>query len=210
MKPVTSQDTWWTWLQMTRGPKRQCASLQGLNQKTAKLAWQRFKPKPWRKRRQRPTCKCTQIRDHARSNRGANRGWTGQKGAGAGRPRPADPAWSERGSRPPFALGACLFIASASAGRHIHPFIREPPRRRKSTGRKPTAAATSSCLGDGLGHALATMVGPAWWSHGGLPEPRLEFVKSFVPSTFGDVTISCHTLIYYELCLFICVATICL
>jgi hypothetical protein len=30
---------------------------------------------------------------------------------------------------------------------------------------------------------------------GGVPEPRLEFVKSFVPSTFGDVTISCHTLI---------------
>jgi hypothetical protein len=31
---------------MTRGPKRQRASLQGLNQKTAKLAWQGFKPKP--------------------------------------------------------------------------------------------------------------------------------------------------------------------
>jgi hypothetical protein len=47
---------------------------------------------------------------------------------------------------------------------------------------------SSSCLGDGLGHALAAMVGPAWWSHGGVPEPRLEFVKSFVPSTFnGDI-----------------------
>jgi hypothetical protein len=53
------------------------------------------------------------------------------------------------------------------------------------------------------------MVGPAWWRYGGVPEPRLEFVKSFVPSTFdGDVIISCHTLIYYELCLFICVANI--
>jgi hypothetical protein len=29
---------------------------------------------------------------------------------------------------PPFDLGARLFIASAFAGRHIHPFIREPPR----------------------------------------------------------------------------------
>jgi hypothetical protein len=54
------------------------------------------------------------------------------------------------------------------------------------------------------------MVGPVWLSHGGVPEPRLEFVKSFVPLTFGDVTISCHTLIYYELYFFICVATICL
>jgi hypothetical protein len=32
-----SQDTRWTWLQMTRGPKRQHANLQGLNQKMAKL-----------------------------------------------------------------------------------------------------------------------------------------------------------------------------
>jgi hypothetical protein len=30
---------------------------------------------------------------------------------------------------------------------------------------------SSSFLGDGLGHALATMVGPAWRSHGGVPEP---------------------------------------
>jgi hypothetical protein len=47
-------------------------------------------------------------------------------------------------------------------GWSIHPFIREPPRQRRSTGRKPTAAESSSCLGDGLGHALAAMVGPAW------------------------------------------------
>jgi hypothetical protein len=45
---------------------------------------------------------------------------------------------------------------------------------------------SSSCLGDGLGHALAAMVGSVWWCHGGVPEPRLEFVKSFVPSTFDD------------------------
>jgi hypothetical protein len=142
MKPVTSQDTRWTWLQMTQRPKRQHASLQGLNQKTAKLAWQGFKPKPWRKRRQRPTCKCTQIRDHARSNRGANRGQTGPKWAWVGRPGPTGPAHSGPGSRPPFSLGACLFIASASAGRYIHPFIRESPRRGRSTGRKPTAATS--------------------------------------------------------------------
>jgi hypothetical protein len=66
---------------------------------------------------------------------GPNRAW-------AGRPGPTVQAHSGPGSRPPFALGACLFIASASAGRHIHPIIREPPRRRRSTGRKPTTAAS--------------------------------------------------------------------
>jgi hypothetical protein len=38
---------------------------------------------------------------------------------------------------PPFDLGARLFIASTFAGRHIHPFIRESPTRRRSTERKP-------------------------------------------------------------------------
>jgi hypothetical protein len=33
----------------------------------------------------------------------------------------------------------------------------------------------SSCLGDGLAHALAAMVGPAWWSHGGVLEPMPWF-----------------------------------
>jgi hypothetical protein len=61
----------------------------------------------------------------------------GRKGPG-----PTGPAHSGPGSRPFFALDACLFIASASADRHIHPFIREPPRRRRSTGRKPSVAAS--------------------------------------------------------------------
>jgi hypothetical protein len=58
------------------------------------------------------------------------------------RPGPTGLDHSGPGSRPPFALGACLFMASASAGRHIHQFIREPPRRRRSTRRKSTAAAS--------------------------------------------------------------------
>jgi hypothetical protein len=50
-----------------------------------------------------------------------------------------NPLWAR--FTPPFALGACLFISSASAGRHIHSFIKESPIRRRSTGRKSTAAA---------------------------------------------------------------------
>jgi hypothetical protein len=69
-----------------------------------------------------------------------------EKGLGrpawAVRPGPTGPSHSGPGSGPPFALGACLFIASASTSRQIHPFIREPPRRRRSTGRKPTAAVS--------------------------------------------------------------------
>jgi hypothetical protein len=34
---------------------------------------------------------------------------------------------------------------------------------------------SSSCLGDGLGHALDTMVGPAWWRYGGVPVPMIWF-----------------------------------
>jgi hypothetical protein len=103
---------------------------------------------------------------------------------------PGRPAWPVLGPvRAPFDLGARLFIASASVGRHIHPFIREPPTRRRSRLEgADSCRKSSSCLGDGLGHALATMVGPAWWSHDGVPESWLEFVKSFVPSTFdGDI-----------------------
>jgi hypothetical protein len=65
---------------------------------------------------------------------------------------------------PPFALGACLFIASASAGRHIHPSIHQRDAETKEKHREEADGRreSSSCIGDGLGHALAAMVGPAW------------------------------------------------
>jgi hypothetical protein len=84
------------------------------------------------------------------------------QGANQGRkgPRPAGPTRFRASSRP-FALGARLFIASAD--RHIHPFIRGLPRRRRSTREEADGRReSSSFLGDGLGHALAAMVGPAW------------------------------------------------
>jgi hypothetical protein len=143
MKPDTSQDTSWTWLQRAQGPKHEAGKLQGPGQKMLKLAWQGALSKPWRRWRQGPTCIREQVNNWPRSigeRDGAEPGQNGPKWAG--QPRPAGAACFRPGSWPPFALGACLFIASASAGRHIHPFIRESPRRRRSTRKKPTAATT--------------------------------------------------------------------
>jgi hypothetical protein len=136
MKPNTSQDTSWTWLQRAQGPKHEAVKLQGPGQKMLKLARQGTLSKPWRRRHQGPTCIREQVNNWPRSIGERDGAEPGQNGPG-----PAGPAWSEPGLRPPFALGACLFISSASAGRHIHPFIREPLRRRRSTGRKPESAS---------------------------------------------------------------------
>jgi hypothetical protein len=87
-----------------------------------------------------------------------------ETGAEPGRngPGPTGLAHSGPGSAPPFALGARLFIASTSAGRHIHPFIRVAETKEKHREEADGRRESSSCLGDGLGHALAAMVGPAW------------------------------------------------
>jgi hypothetical protein len=142
MKPDTSQDTSWTWLQWAQGPKHEAGKLQGPGQKMLKLARQGALSKPWRRQRQGPTCIREQVNNWPKSageRTGAEPGRKGPRPVGLG--RPAQPVFVPVRA-PPFALGACLFIASASAGRHIHPFIREPPRRGRSTGRKPTAAAS--------------------------------------------------------------------
>jgi hypothetical protein len=91
-------------------------------------------------------------------HRGARRGRTGPKWVWDGWPRPAGPACFWPGTRPPFALGAYLFIASAFAGRHIHPFIRVAETKEKHREEADGHRKSSGCLGDGLGHALAAMV----------------------------------------------------
>jgi hypothetical protein len=47
MKPDTSQDMWWTWLQTTRGPKHEVVKLWGPKQKMWKFACQVSLSKPW-------------------------------------------------------------------------------------------------------------------------------------------------------------------
>jgi hypothetical protein len=88
-----------------------------------KLARQGALSKPWRRRRQGPTCIREQVNNWPRSIRERDRAEPG-------------PTCFGPGLRPPFALGASLSIASASTGRHTYPFIRESPRRWRSTGRK--------------------------------------------------------------------------
>jgi hypothetical protein len=106
---------------------------------------------------------------------------------GLGRPAQPTPGPVRR----PF-FPRCLSIYCLCLRRPPHPSIHQRVAEKKEKHREEADSRrkSSSCLGDGLGHALAAMVGPAWWSHGGIPEPRLEFVKSFVPSTFdGDINL---------------------
>jgi hypothetical protein len=70
-----------------------------------------------------------------RSNRGGTRARTGPERAWSGRPVRIGPGAFWPGLRLPFALGVCLFIASAAVDRHIEqiilptPFTRKPPPR---------------------------------------------------------------------------------
>jgi hypothetical protein len=103
---------------------------------------------------------------------------TGPKCAWVGRPRPTDLACSEPGSRPPLTY-VLFYILSLPplAATSIHPSIH---KRAADTKEKHWEEAdghhkSSSCLEDGLGHSLAAMVGPAWWSHGGDQKPMSWF-----------------------------------
>jgi hypothetical protein len=86
----------------------------------------------------------------------------------------------------------------------IHPFIHQrvadtkEKHREEADGRRKS----SSCLGDGLGHALAATVSPAWWSHGGVPEPMPWFHQGNCTFYIRRWNKSCFffTLIYIDEC----------
>jgi hypothetical protein len=185
MKPSTSQGTSWTWLQMAQGPKHEAGKLQGPGQKMLKLVWQGALSKPWRRQRQGSTCIREQVNNWPRS--------IGERdGADMGLGRSAQTSrpglfWAR--FAPPF-CPRCSSIYCLCLRRPPHPSIHQ---RATNTKEKHWEEANSHCrsssyLGDGLGHALAAMVGPAWWSHGGVLEPCLGSIKAFVLSTFdGDI-----------------------
>jgi hypothetical protein len=147
---------------MTRGLKRQRASLQGLNQKIAELA----------SRIQALTVKEMTSKAHMQvhTNKGSHEKQLGRKPG----PNRAElglgwPAWADRPSplRARFASPCCprcLSINCLCLHRPPHPSIHQravetkEKHREEADGRRES----SSCLGDGLGHALGTMVGLAW------------------------------------------------
>jgi hypothetical protein len=100
----------------------------------------------------------TQIKDHAGSNRGGNRDRTGPNWAWADRP---NPLWARFASS---FCPRCLSINCLCLRRPPHPSIhqRADETKEKHQEEADDRRESSSCLGDGLGHAIATMVGPAW------------------------------------------------
>jgi hypothetical protein len=144
--------------------------------------------KLWQRQRQGHTCRRLQVNNWMK----CVEKWTGLNRAQAGWPSP----FSWWFGLPLYIYASWLINSSYPEG-PPHPFTRELPTWRRSTRGTNGRRKSLSCLGDGLGHALATMVGLAWWSHGGVLKPCLEFIKAFVHSTFdGDIIISC---LYFEL-----------
>jgi hypothetical protein len=203
MKPDTSQDTSLTWLHRAQGPKHEAEKLQGPRQKMLKLTRQGALSKPWRRLRQGPTCIREQVNNWPRSigeRDGAEPGRNGPGLVGPGRsPWPVSgPVWAPLCPR-----CSSIYCLLLCLRRPPYPSIHQRVTDTKEKHREEADdhRKSLSCLGDGLGHALASMVGPTWWSHGGVLEPRLEFVKSFVPSTFdGDINLLLSSLWYTTSC----------
>jgi hypothetical protein len=141
MKPDTSQETSGIWLQRAQGPKHEAGKLQGLGQKMLKLARQGALSKPWRRRRQGPTCIREQVNNWLRSigeRDGAEPGRNGPGPVGPGRP-----AWPVPGSVRDPLWPKCSSIYCLCLCRPPHPSIHQRATdMRRSTGRKPTATAS--------------------------------------------------------------------
>jgi hypothetical protein len=137
-----------------------------------KLVRQGALSKPLRRRRQGPTCIREQVNNWPRSieeRDGAKMGLS--RLAQAGRP-----GLFRARLAPPF-CPKCSSIYCLCLRRPPYPSIHQRAADTKerhweeADGRRKS----SSCLSDGLGHDLVSMVGPAWWSHGEVPEPMPWF-----------------------------------
>jgi hypothetical protein len=151
MKPSTSQDTSWTWLQMAQGPKHEAVKLQGSKQKMLMLARQGDLSKSWRRRHQGPTCIREQVNNWPRSvgeQTGAEPGRKGPRTVGPSRPaQPVfvpvrDPLW------PTCSSIYCLYLRWPPH-RSIHQTAAE--KKEKHREEADDRHKSSSCLGDGLG-----------------------------------------------------------
>jgi hypothetical protein len=122
----------------------------------------------WIARIQALTVKETMSKAHmeVHTNKGSREKQPGRKpgriGPGAvSLGRPAQPTLGL--VRAPF-CPRCLSINSLCLRRQPHPSIHQRAAETKEKHREEVDGhrESSSCLGDGLGHALATMVGPVW------------------------------------------------
>jgi hypothetical protein len=162
MKPGTSQDTSWTWLQRAQRLKHEARKLQGPRQKMLKLVRRGALSKPWRRRRKGPTCIREQVNNLPRcveERIGVKPDRKGPRLVGPGRPAqlvfvPVHDPLCPR----------CLSIYCLCLRRPPHPSIHQRAAETKEKHREEADShhKSSNCLGDGLGHALAAMVGHAW------------------------------------------------
>jgi hypothetical protein len=182
MKPGRSQDTSWTWLQMAQRPKHEAVKLQGPEQKMLKLAQQGALSKPWRRRRQGPTCRREQVSNWPKSIGERDGAEPGRNGPG-----PVGLACFGPGSRPPLTymllyllplpLPTATSIHSSESRRHEGEApggSRRPPQVLKLPRRWPRPCP--SCNG------WLCVVKP-WWSSGAhalIPSRQLYTPHSMV------------------------------
>jgi hypothetical protein len=185
MKPDTSQDTLWTWLQRAQGPKHEAVKLQGLGQKMLKLARQGALSKPWRRRRQGPTCIREQVNNWPRSigeRDGDEPGRNGPGPVGPGRPS----LFRARFPPPlPYVL-VYLLPLPPQAATSIH-----SSERRQHEGEAPRGSRRPPQVLelprrwlrlDPSRHGWPCVVKP-WWSSGAVP----RFIKAHVLLTMISI-----------------------
>jgi hypothetical protein len=110
---------------------------------------------------------------------------------------------------PPFDLGDRIFIVYASSGRHIHPFIREPPTQGEALGgsRGPPQVLKLPRRWlrlDPRRHGWPCVVKP-WWS-----SEAVLWIHQGTCTFDGDINLIVSLLlIYFDACLlsFMCVAS---
>jgi hypothetical protein len=144
------------------GTRHEAGKLHGPGQKMLKLAQQGALSKPWRIRRQGPTCIREQVNNRPRSIGEQDGAEPGRNGPGL-----VGPGWVGQPVPSPVRVTLfprCLSIYCLCLRRPPHPSIHQRAANTKEKHREEADGRrkSSSCLGDGLGHALAAMVGPAW------------------------------------------------
>jgi hypothetical protein len=197
------------------GTEAWAVKLQEPELKMLNLARQGALSKPWRRQHQGPTCIREQVNNWQRSvstiDKEAFGSKTGPNWAWAGRPRTANLACFGSGSRRPLTYvllyllplppPAATSIQSSESHRdegEAPGGSRRPPQVLELPRRWPRTCPSR--------HGWPCVVKP-WWSSGAATWIR-QVVCTF-NIQWWYISIFVFTLIYYELFLFICVATIC-